>query len=88
MRKPVPIFCYPNGQGEDFGAREIGTLDRLGFKGAVVGMAGYATKESFRAGPEQPYRVRRFGLPTDFADLLQFVSGIERMKQLVRGRAN
>ena len=84
MRKPVPVFCYPNGQPDDFSAREIGTLQRLGFAGAVVGSAGYATAQSFQSSTEAPYRVRRFGLPPDFADVLQYVSGIERMKQIVR----
>jgi peptidoglycan/xylan/chitin deacetylase (PgdA/CDA1 family) len=88
MRNPVPIFCYPNGQADDFGPREIATLEQLGFKGAVVGTAGYATRETFLASADERFRVRRFGLPADFPDLLQFVTGVERMKQLVRAGRN
>ena len=84
LRSPVPVFCYPNGQADDFGSREIETLERLGFEGAVVGMAGYATAESYQKASDGPYRVRRFGLPREYADVLQYVSGVERMKQIVR----
>jgi len=87
LRKPVPVFCYPNGQAEDFGSREIATLKRLGLAGAVVGITGYALSQDFRGTRDDRFRVRRFELPTDFADVVQYVSGVERMKQLVRGAA-
>lgn len=37
-KSPVPIFCYPNGLPEDFGPREVATLTRLGFRGAVTAL--------------------------------------------------
>ncbi|MGH7620111.1 MAG: polysaccharide deacetylase family protein [Gemmatimonadaceae bacterium] len=87
LDKPVPVFCYPNGQATDFGSREISLLERLGLEGAVVGSNGYARASVFRGSGDARFLVPRFPFPPDFADLLQYVSGVERMKQLVRGAA-
>jgi peptidoglycan/xylan/chitin deacetylase (PgdA/CDA1 family) len=80
LRHPVPVFCYPNGQPEDFGPREIGTLIELGFLGAVAGTGGHA-----EAGHGfDPFRVPRY----PFAELLDinvmYAGGLERVKQQVR----
>jgi peptidoglycan/xylan/chitin deacetylase (PgdA/CDA1 family) len=80
---PVPVFCYPNGQPSDFGEREEQTIAGLGLRGAVVGSPGYATGDSIRGQPSR-YRVRRFGMPGDtggFAQVVQFVTGIEMLKE-------
>jgi peptidoglycan/xylan/chitin deacetylase (PgdA/CDA1 family) len=84
---PVPVFCYPNGQVGDYGDREISVLRGLGFTGAVVGTIGYADAPAFRASPEGPFRVRRFGYPHELTLLAQSVSGLERISRLVRGQA-
>jgi len=86
-RNPVPIFCYPNGGWDDFGEREIEVLRRMGFVGAVVGEPGYAT--SLESGPshDDRFKVRRLGLPEDLPNMIQYVSGLERLKQLLRGSA-
>jgi peptidoglycan/xylan/chitin deacetylase (PgdA/CDA1 family) len=81
---PVPIFCYPNGQPSDFGEREINIIRSAGLRGAVVGEPGYARVATFRAAPNNPFRVRRFAYPEDFIDVLQVVTGFERLKQTIR----
>jgi hypothetical protein len=86
-RNPLPIFCYPNGGWEDFGEREIAVLRRLGFTGAVVGEPGYADAASFGRGPDARFRVQRFAFPDDLAHMVQYVSGVERFKQLLRQNA-
>jgi len=83
---PVPVFCYPNGQPQDYGDREIKVLRALGFAGAVVGTTGYAGLQDF-ARPDGPFRVQRFGYSDDIQDLTQCASGLERVSQLVRGVA-
>ena len=83
MRQPVPIFCYPNGRLADFGAREIATLRRLGLVGAVTGVNEYADV-GFRSGSEYLYQVPRFGYPDTVARVVQYVSGFERLKRLLR----
>jgi peptidoglycan/xylan/chitin deacetylase (PgdA/CDA1 family) len=81
---PTAVFCYPNGQWGDFGAREIATLRELGMLGAVVGAPGYASARRFARGEAAPFEVLRFSLPETLADLVQVVSGFERVKQIVR----
>ena len=85
--RPVPIFCYPNGQPSDYGDREIAVLRTLGFAGAVVGTNGYAVSQAIAADPEGLFRVQRFGYPNDLRVLRQCASGLERVNQLVRGAA-
>jgi peptidoglycan/xylan/chitin deacetylase (PgdA/CDA1 family) len=83
-RQPVPVFCYPNGRWQDFGPREIATLRCLGFTGALVGEPGYADGRSFRADADGPFRVRRFHFPEATLDVAQLVTGLERLKQILR----
>ena len=83
-RRPVPIFCYPNGGWDDFGDREITILRNLGFLGAVAGEPGYANGVTFQNGTENRFRVQRFGFPDELPNLIQYVSGVERLKQLFR----
>jgi peptidoglycan/xylan/chitin deacetylase (PgdA/CDA1 family) len=84
-RRPVPVFCYPNGGWQDFSAREIGMLRKLGFLGAVVGEPGYASALSFQSYDNAPFKVQRFGLPKSLPHLVQIATGIERFKQIIRG---
>ena len=84
-RSPVPIFCYPNGEWGDFGNREIAELRRLGFLGAVVSEPGYANAQTFQDGENSRFRVQRLGFPDDLPHMVQYVSGVERFKQLLRG---
>jgi len=83
VRRPMPVYCYPNGGPEDFGAREISILSRLGLLGAVVGDPGYATPARFRAGPEGPFRILRFDLPESLPHVVQCTARIEHLKTLV-----
>jgi peptidoglycan/xylan/chitin deacetylase (PgdA/CDA1 family) len=83
LRSPDPIFCYPNGQADDFGSRECGILASLGFAGAVTGLPGHAEAGS---GNDWLYRIRRFSFPENRDDLLQCVSGFEQLKASLRAR--
>jgi peptidoglycan/xylan/chitin deacetylase (PgdA/CDA1 family) len=82
----VPIFCYPNGRLSDFGEREMRTLESIGLKGAVSGRSGYADAKSFHASPLARFRVPRLGFTeSDEMDMVvQAVTGVERLKQLIR----
>jgi peptidoglycan/xylan/chitin deacetylase (PgdA/CDA1 family) len=83
-RRPVPVFCYPNGGWNDFGPREISVLDELGFLGAVTGAEGYADAGVFRRDASERFKVRRFGYQGDLPHLIQFVAGVERLKRIIR----
>lgn len=85
VEHPVPVFCYPNGRLEDFGRREIETLGALGLLGAVIGVPGYAHIETLRRRPEKRWVINRFVCPHEFPIFVQYASGLERAKDLVRG---
>ena len=82
--KPVPVWCYPNGQAGDFGEREMAILRELGFIGAVTGMTGYADAAAIHADEIERFRVRRFAYPDSLEELLLLAGGAERLKQIVR----
>ena len=83
---PVPVFCYPNGRAEDFSAREIATLEELGFLGAVVGAEGFVSARATRRDGLGAFGVRRYPFPGDLTHLRQYVSGVECAKALLRGQ--
>jgi peptidoglycan/xylan/chitin deacetylase (PgdA/CDA1 family) len=87
LRCPVPIFCYPNGRLEDFGEREVETLRGLGFLGAVAGVPGYAESAAFRGSVGAPFEAPRFGYPDSLPHVIPYVSGVQRLKQLLRREA-
>src|SRR6185312_7777189 len=82
---PCPVFCYPNDGTDDYSDREIATLEELGFLGAVVGSEGFVNAHVVRRTPRAPFATKRFPFPDDMPHLLQWVSGAERMKFLLRG---
>ncbi len=84
MKEPVPIFCYPNGGWADFGHRETTILRDEGLIGAVVGEPGFADPALYAGEVAGPYKVRRFGFPETVPRLVQYVSGVERLKSFVR----
>lgn len=87
LTRPDPIFCYPNGQPGDFGPREIAACRAAGLVGAVVGSAGYVDPGFFQKAPDNPFLVRRFSMPDQLPILAQYASGLERLKDLLRGTA-
>lgn len=84
LTRPVPVFCYPNGQLGDYGDREIATLRSLDFRGAMSGSSGYARKLGDGQFGLDAFRTPRFAWPDTLTDVLQCVTGIERLKSLVR----
>jgi len=83
-KNPVPVFCYPNGQFSDFGMREIQVARHVGMCGAVSGEPGYFDRNQILRDADEGFRVRRFAFPDDLTDVIQYVSGIERLKQVLR----
>ena len=84
--RPVPVFCYPNGAWSDFRQDEVTVLREAAFLGAVVNEWGLADGASFRGGPDGPFKTKRLPFPERLSDLVQYVCGIERCKELVRDR--
>jgi peptidoglycan/xylan/chitin deacetylase (PgdA/CDA1 family) len=82
---PAAIFCYPNGQPNDFGEREVETLQEIGLAGAVTGTPGYADRPAAgQAGRGDQFRVPRFAYHDDLRSTLQYLNGLEYLKQKLR----
>jgi len=79
-----PVFCYPNGGRDDFGDRDVRLLESIGLVGAVVGEPGYADARALAKTDSARYRVRRFPYPLDHPHFIQYASGVERAKQILR----
>ncbi len=81
---PVPVFAYPNGKWGDFGEREMNTLEQLGFLGALAAEDGYADVARMQRDPLGAFRIRRFTYPDSLPYVIQVVSGLERVKEILR----
>jgi peptidoglycan/xylan/chitin deacetylase (PgdA/CDA1 family) len=71
----VPVFCYPNGERDDFGAREMEAVARHGLAAAVATHPGFVSQDSLRLSP---YALPRFSYPDERSRLVQVVCGLER----------
>jgi peptidoglycan/xylan/chitin deacetylase (PgdA/CDA1 family) len=80
----VPVFCYPNGDTGDLGPREMSILRDVGVEGAVTSRPGYASASAFHADADAPFLVRRFPYGGEPNEVVQVVSGAERLKMAVR----
>jgi peptidoglycan/xylan/chitin deacetylase (PgdA/CDA1 family) len=79
------VFCYPNGEPQDFTDREPALLRELGFGAAVTTTPGYITAANYRSlGDDAAYRLPRFSLPRCAADFVQISSGFARAKLALR----
>jgi peptidoglycan/xylan/chitin deacetylase (PgdA/CDA1 family) len=83
LKNPSPVFCYPNGEPNDFGDREIKTLKKNGFLGAVSTTPGQVIKNS--RDSQYLFRLPRYSLPYEFSDFIMYCSWIEFAKETIRG---
>lgn len=81
---PLPVFAYPNGGLEDFGAREVKTLEGMGITAAVTGAGGYADARAVQADSGARYMLPRYGVPGDLPRLIKCVTGVERLRRFMR----
>lgn len=83
----VSVFCYPNGCPGDMTSREVAVLRGIGVDAAVTSTAGYASRARWSAAPDAPYFIPRFSYGGHRTELAQIVSGVERMKAVIRGQS-
>jgi peptidoglycan/xylan/chitin deacetylase (PgdA/CDA1 family) len=81
LKAKADIFCYPNGQWEDFDEETIELLKAAGYRAAVTGMEGF---DFVDANPDL-FRLRRYPIPHNTSMFKQYVSGLERMKRKLLG---
>jgi peptidoglycan/xylan/chitin deacetylase (PgdA/CDA1 family) len=84
MASPVPVFCYPHGRQQDFGAREMELVRLAGLWGAVRAYPGELRVDRFREAPAI-CRVPRHPIGKGLMDVLQCVSGFEVLKNRLQG---
>lgn len=85
-RRPVPIFCYPNGRSIDFGDREIRTLRELGFRAALAAESGFAAAGSYGEHDDARFRLPRIAYSDDLSRMIFAISGAERLQQQLARR--
>ena len=85
VRRPVPVFCYPNGDAPSFGQRELQLIRAAGLPAAVTTTPGYVRR--IDADRDDALRLPRFAMPGTRTGLAQIVTGFEKVKTMLRGRA-
>lgn len=80
LASPCPVFCYPNGKLPDFGNREIETVKKNGFIGAL---SSIPTQVKKNVSGDDLYRLPRLALPVSFDDFIQYCSWIQHAKEKV-----
>lgn len=73
----LPLFAYPNGGADDYGAREIGLLQESGMLGAVTTRPGHVR---LPLSGDDCYQLPRWDLTPDRVRMDQVVSGLEAAK--------
>ena len=76
------IFCYPNGQWEDFDEETIDILKANGYIAAVTGMEGFDNTKA----KTDLFRLRRYPIPPNIVMFKRYVSGLEKFTRLVLRR--
>lgn len=80
LGRPCTVFAYPTGRPQDFGPREQQLLKEAGIVAAVATVPRCATPS------DDLFALPRFPLPPTTADFLQYITFIERAKEIVRAR--
>lgn len=72
LAKPLKVFCYPNGRTIDFGTREIETLKKAGYLGAVSTTPDFVMND--KKSGEHIYSLPRIALPDNMTDFIKYCS--------------
>jgi peptidoglycan/xylan/chitin deacetylase (PgdA/CDA1 family) len=81
----VPVFCYPNGEARAYGQREVEAVRRAGFRAALTTAPDYVSHHVRLQGASGRFALPRFPYPDDRPHIVHTVSGLLRLKRLVRG---
>ncbi len=82
----IPVFCYPNGAPGALGQRELEAVQRAGFRAGLTTVPDYAAARHGRPhGTLDRFALPRFPYPDDRPHLVHFVSGLLRLKRMLKG---
>jgi peptidoglycan/xylan/chitin deacetylase (PgdA/CDA1 family) len=80
----IPVFCYPNGDPDSFGPREVAIVRRTGLRAALTTIPGQVARQPVTATSEPLFSLPRYAYSTDLPRLAQAVSGLEMLKGSLR----
>ena len=85
LLSPLKVFCFSTGRfNQDFTVRDINTVKSSGFKAALSTDPGYIRFENDENKEKRPFVLNRFTLPDNKSQLIQYCSGIEQAKDILR----
>lgn len=79
LKRPCPVFAYPNGRKKDFTGRDINYIKEMKMLGAVMSEPGYVEFDGITEADK--YLIKRMSFPTSLEKLIQYSSGLEYVKQ-------
>ena len=82
---PVPVFCYPNGKGQDYGPRDARLVRHAGLQGALAVYESYVRPAHMTL--EDRFWLPRFPFPGDPRTALFQASGLARSAPRIERRA-
>ena len=82
----VPVFCYPNGTGEDFSLRDEQLVAAAGLRAGVSAIEGTIDFGSRRTSRLNLLSLPRFAYSENHERFVQIVSGLEDLKTRVVNR--
>ncbi len=81
LGKEANIFCYPNGQRDDFDDETIAALKSAGYIAAVTGIAGFNNTKT----DNDMFRLLRLAIPEEPIMFKQYICGLELLKRRLLG---
>jgi hypothetical protein len=84
LAHPVSIYAWPTGRRQDFTARDMDIAADVGLLAAVSVTNDYARFGSRESGRASLFSASRFSMSPSMLDTIQYGTGLERLKQLVR----
>jgi peptidoglycan/xylan/chitin deacetylase (PgdA/CDA1 family) len=83
VRQPSNVFCYPTGRFQDYGPREIGFLEKLGYRAAISSEPGYCMLGD---KPADRFNLLRFSFPDTLEEFKDIVLQLPRLREKFRVR--
>jgi len=83
LKYPLTVFCFPVGGRNDYTGRELLLVPDAGYTSAVT-MYPDVVKKSARTIGLSRFEISRYACPDNMEDFTQYVSWVERVKDIVR----
>ena len=78
------VFCYPNGQLDDYNNDTVAILKKLNIEYSLTGVYGFVGYKENINKTTNSFHLRRIAFPINFDDFYSYVSGFESFKNSFR----